>query len=119
MLLPLNFNVVLRPEFINGGKTGIRYRTDPLSRVEMTLHDNVADRLINIAEGKHKKKWCMKIKIREIYKWKHHKLPECNLHNRTKSGISGRTVGVVLCPVSHTNDGGNAVNDKHASTNFI
>ena len=119
MLLPFNFNVVLRPEFINGGKTGIRYRTDPLSRVEMTLHDNVADRLINIAERKHKKKWCMKIKIRKIYKWKHHKIHECNLHNGTKSGISGRTVGVVLCPVSHTNDGGNAVNDKHASTNFI
>ena len=70
----------------------------------------------SMAEIKHKKKWCMKIKL-ERYTNGHHKIHECvSIIEPAASPAS--LVGVVLYSF-HTDDGGNAVNDKHASTNFM
>ena len=50
---------------------------------------------------------------------KHHKIHKGNLHDRTESRIPRGSVSVILDLVAHTDNGGDAVNEKHAGTDLV
>ena len=122
LFLPISFfhlDSMAFSEFLNRGHARPGYGADPFSGVEMPLHEDVADGLINVAEGKHQKEGRMEIEVGEIHERKHHEVHKRNLQNGTESRISCGTVGVVLGPVSHTDNGGNAVDEEHAGADPV
>ena len=85
----------------------------------MVLHQSIPDRLVNIAEGKNEKERRMEIKVREIYERQNHQVHKRNFKDRSKCRIAGRTVGIVLRPVSHTDDCCHTIDDQHTGTDPI
>ena len=112
-------NPMFLSERINRGKSRTGYRADPFAGVKMMLHQNIPDRLVDIAEREDEKKRCMEIKVREIYEWQNHYIHKRNLKDRSKCRIACGTVGIVLRPVSHTDDRRHTVDDQHTGTDLI
>ena len=80
----------------------------------MELHDNIANRFIHIAEGKHQKEGGVQPVIGSVDAGKHHKIHKGDFHNGAKGGVPGGAVGIVLYPVSHADNGGDTVDDQHS-----
>ena len=61
----------------------------------------------------------MEIEVGEVHEGKHHEVHKRDLEDGTESRVARGTVSVVLGPVSHTDDGGDTVNDQHAGTDPV
>ena len=96
---------MLFSKLLNRGHARPGYGTDPFSGVEMPLHEDVPDGLIDVAESKHQKEGRVEIEVGEIHEGKHHEVHKRDLEDGTESRVARGTVSVILGPVSHTDDG--------------
>ena len=110
---------MLFSKLLNRGHARPGYGTDPFSGVEMPLHEDVPDGLIDVAESKHQKEGRVEIEVGEIHEGKHHEVHKRDLEDGTESRVARGTVSVILGPVSHTDDGSDTVNDQHAGTDPV
>ena len=106
-------------ELPDSGQTGVGYGLDPFSRVHVALHDNVADRLVYIAQGKHQEEGGVEPVVGSVDKGQYHEIHEGDLHDGAEGRISGGTVGVVLDPVAHADHRGHAVDEEHARADAV
>ena len=58
---------MLFSKLLNRGHARPGYGTDPFSGVEMPLHEDVPDGLIDVAESKHQKEGRVEIEVGEIH----------------------------------------------------
>lgn len=77
-------------KLLNRGHARPGYGTDPFSGVEMPLHEDVPDGLIDVAESKHQKEGRVEIEVGEIHEGKHHEVHKRDLEDGTESRVARR-----------------------------
>lgn len=102
------------PESRQCGEAFFCYGADPLAGVHMSLHEDKSDRFVDITAGKDGQHRQVQHKACDTNAWDKHGVHEGNLKNCARCGISGRTVGIILGPVAHTDNGSYTVDEKHS-----
>ena len=78
----------------------------------MALHEEVADGLVAVAEGKDEEEGRLENKIAEIDGGDDHAEHKGDFEDGAEGGVAGGPEGVVLCPVAHADNRGCAVDDE-------
>ena len=82
----------------------------------MPLHNEEADRLIDVATGEHRKEGGLQHHTGNPHSRQHHQVHKGDLQNGAGSRITSGAVGIVLRPVAHAEQGSHGIDQQHAQT---
>ena len=107
------------PELLDRCDPGVGDRADPFGGVHVALHDDVADRLVDVAQGEDEQERRVERVVGGVDARQYHEEHERDLQNRAECGVSGGAVRVVLRPVPHADQRGDAVNQQHPGADAV
>ena len=90
----------------------------PFARIHVHLHQNKADRLIDITAGEDEQKRRLPHEARQADARQYKRVHERDLEDRPVRRIARRAVRVVLRPVAHADHSGDAVDHQEARADF-